>query len=136
VIRSTIRDNTATGGEGGGLLDRGGYVRVSHSTISGNQATTGGGISHAGSLELVNSTISGNGSTGSGGGIYINGPASILSSTIADNAADSDDNGSGSGGGISSQYSLASPVLGDTILAGNHGGQSPDCESSSPTSTW
>ena len=58
--------------------DRGGEVIVSHSTISGNVATsvtpnfgTGGGIYNAGILTVTNSTISGN-SAGHEGGDGVN----------------------------------------------------------------
>jgi hypothetical protein len=99
---TTVSGNTATGFRGGGGL----YLS---STQQGGSA----------SCVIVNSTISGNNAALDGAGIY-NGPQSqlsVYSSTITNNQADSDFNGSGLGGGI---YNGGNGVsLRETILAGN-----------------
>ena len=55
----------------------------------------------AGTLTLTNSTVSGNVARTDGGGIFIEmGTVASFSSTIANNRADADSNGSGIGGGV------------------------------------
>ena len=88
VNQSTIFDNVAaTGGIsfGGGILNSAsGWLTLTNSTISHNQATrdnvsgsgTGGGIHSVGTLVVTNSTISGNMAT-SGGGINNVGSATL-----------------------------------------------------------
>ncbi|MCB0071043.1 MAG: hypothetical protein KDE20_06275, partial [Caldilineaceae bacterium] len=91
-----------TGGEGGGILNRGDLILESV-TVSGNSAQFGGGIRNdGGGLTIVDSTISGNsapGAQGEGGGINNGngGTMSLLNSTISGNTAGY------SGAGISSQ---------------------------------
>ena len=85
----------------------------------------------AGSLELVDSTLSGNSAREDGGGVALTGGAlTSFNSTLADNLADGDGNGSGNGGGIS-QTGNAAVGLKHTLLASNRDGssgtQSPDC---------
>jgi hypothetical protein len=74
--------------------------------VRSNQALlNGGGVKvtdATGSIE--NSTISGNSAAGDGGGIYVTGTednaeVNLNNVTVADNVADSDDGGSGAGGG-------------------------------------
>lgn len=103
---STVNGNTSN--LGGGIYGEG-ATTVENSTISNNSAVTnveegfGGGIITLGKLTVSNSTVSGNSATRSGGGIA-NFPffdsTSVSNSTIANNLADSDDNGVGKGGGI------------------------------------
>ena len=99
---TTVSGNSATGFRGGGGL----YLA---STQAGGTST----------CTIVDSTISGNSATLDGAGIY-NGQQSdlsIYSSTITNNEADSDFDGSGQGGGI---YNGGNSVpLRETILAGN-----------------
>ncbi len=127
VETSTIEDNKALGGRdglffdgealGGGIRAEG-YLRISYSTISGNEANAysprGGGIS-ATTASISHSTISGNEAnapfwsySGSGGGISA-GTVAISNSTISANTANW-------GGGIS-----AKGTVDHSTLHGNEG---------------
>lgn len=123
LTKSTVDGNTALAG--GGLYNTAsgatlGLTLVS-SAVSGNAATgDGGGIYNAAAtLTLTGSTIGENGATGSGGGIYndANGVVSLSGVTVAENTADSDSNGVGSGGGINNV--LGTFTLKNSILADN-----------------
>lgn len=95
ITNSTISDNGAGFGDGGGLLNQG-ALTIRGSTISGNiaQAGNGGGIANdcnTGTMKMINSTVAGNtahsnqaGGAGTGGGI-ISGCAVIINSTVASN---------------------------------------------------
>ena len=81
----------------------------------------------SGTLTLNNSTVSGNsarsfgsGGTGQaiGGGIYNDGTADLFNSTITNNQADGDFNGTGTGGGIWNQ-SGSTLTFQNSIVAGN-----------------
>jgi CSLREA domain-containing protein len=110
-------------------------VTITNSRVSGN----GGGITNRGSrLTIMNSTISGNSATGDGGGIYnstefqkLPSIITISNVTVANNTADSDQDGIGDGGGI---FNVSGNRLyaRNTILANNidAGGQVLDCAGS------
>ena len=120
IDHSTISGNTA-GEYDGGISNWSGTLTVTNSTISGNTATnySGGGIGNfSGTLTVTNSTISGNQAAHSGGGIYTNNNTLLNHVTITDNLADSNDDGTGSGGGI--YISAGSPVVFSSIISGNH----------------
>jgi CSLREA domain-containing protein len=129
LIETTISNNAACF-NGGGIISSGMNITAIGCTISGNTADgNGGGIAHvrdyigrAGVISLVNSTVSGNRSKQHGGGIYVDGHESathsITHSTIAFNVSDSDDSGSGSGGGLF--VKSGNVLLDHTIAAGNH----------------
>ncbi|MCB0857388.1 MAG: hypothetical protein KDB57_04605 [Solirubrobacterales bacterium] len=122
-------------GDGGAIRINFGSVHLDGVTISGSEATRyGGAVAALGvtNLTMVNSTISGNQSGESGGGIHL-GPAAdgeLRSITVAGNEADSDADGTGGGGGISTSADL---LLVNSILAGNTdaspgpGDSDPDC---------
>jgi CSLREA domain-containing protein len=123
----TVRDGCAdgSGGEpkGGGILNNGGTLTVTGSTISGNSATDdGGGISNfgaGGTVTVTNSTISGNSTQENGGGIWNGSTLTVTNSTISGNSASS------SGGGIRNNFGGTVTVTGSTISgnsAGNDGG--------------
>jgi hypothetical protein len=124
VINSTITGNEATNGSGGGIgVSEGDLTRLLGSTVSGNTASVeGGGIQlHTGTMELANTTISGNSARENGGGISLYSyQMTATNVTITDNQADSDWNGSGSGGGVHIP-GTAWAILYNTILAGNMG---------------
>ncbi len=96
IDQCTITGNTASGEGGGifmiggsGLGTTGGTLRMTNSTLSGNQAVHGGGIDVGSSgfllPSIVQSTISGN-SAATGGGIYIaSGPFDLNFVTMTDN---------------------------------------------------
>ena len=130
VIRSAILGNNASFAAGG-LVDVGVPANVVSSTIAGNTSTgTAGGIHNLGHLTLTNSTVSGNTAAGDAAGIgneqFFPGANSLVirNGTVAFNRADSDGNGTGSGGGI---YNFSGPLrLDNTVVAQNQRGTSPD----------
>jgi hypothetical protein len=150
IARAIITDSTISNNGGGGIALLGGTqssdkreLIVRRSTISGNSTSgDGGGIFIEGSsvapgglagVTIDSSTISGNHADGSGGAIFIAGGLrsgrrlQVIRSTITDNTADADANGSGDGGGIVTPLKVVD--VEDSILAGNHdtGGEAPDC---------
>ncbi|MBD2013333.1 DUF4347 domain-containing protein [Microcoleus sp. FACHB-53] len=121
VTNSTVSDNTATD-LGGGISNRYHQVNVINSTIFNNTAgNSGGGIYHqSGTFTVSNSTVSGNRSNNNGGGIYndLSGAVmNLLNSTITNNIADNDNNGSGNGGGVARNTGTVN--VKNTIIAGN-----------------
>jgi len=141
VKNSMISGNSAThqngipasyDAAGGAWLETtGGTTSVESCTVSDNTSTMfGGGVfikSPSGTTTIVNSTISGNEAQLSGGGIKImevvgGGQVNIRHSTITDNRADSDNDLSGSGGGIHVGSSSTTVVLDHAIVAKNFKG--------------
>ena len=114
VYSSTIEYNR--GGDGGGLKNLGDLF-LDSSTVSGNEVFgNGGGLyNDAGYVKMINSTLSGN-TADNGGGIYNQGASTIwiTSATIANNSAASEGGGIFIGGG-------AGLVLRNTILSANAG---------------
>ena len=96
----------------------------------------GGAIWNNAELNMVNTTLSTNQASRSGGGIFndVDGTASIRSSTITLNRADSNANGTGGGGGFRSEAALPFNMT-NSILAGNFDDSpadpdsTPDCAS-------
>jgi filamentous hemagglutinin family protein len=125
LTNSTVSDNTA-GFNGGGIL-AGSTVTLTNSTVSGNAASIldGGGIYASGTVTLTNSTVSGNtAASGDGGGIWAGSGATIRNSTIAFNTANN-------GGGIYRNNGTID--IGNSIVAQNTAGTSPDIGSSTPS---
>ena len=123
INESTIRNNAAFNGNGGGVLVNDRTLIVSGSTISNNHANSGGGIAlRTGDLTLINSTVSSNNASVRGGGIYgaSGGVLDIRHSTLSDNLADSD-----AGGGIHASSNVALTVN-HTIVANNQADGAPD----------
>jgi hypothetical protein len=149
LTNSTVTGNMAGVGHvcgefcpawGGGIYNySGATMTISNTTIARNSVSVsctrglgclaaGGGIRNAGMLTLINSTVTGNTaqytlqglSAGAyGGGIYsISGTFQINSSTISGNTA----SGVGGGGGIGG----GAPVIQNSILASNSGGNCAD----------
>jgi CSLREA domain-containing protein len=137
---------SAFGESGGGILNQGGTLTLTNSTVSGNSASIGGGIQNTGgTLNLTSSTISGN-SAGLGGGGVIGGTVSIINSTISGNMAKggnaggiavinvtltnstiSGNSASGSGGGVfNNGFNGASIQAKNTIIALNTAASGPD----------
>jgi uncharacterized repeat protein (TIGR01451 family)/CSLREA domain-containing protein len=88
LINSIVTKNQ-TAISGGGVWN-GGTLFIQNSTVSRNTAVTGGGIANLDFLSMANSTVNANeASTGTGGGIYLHtsGNATIVLSTISNNAA-------------------------------------------------
>jgi hypothetical protein len=89
VTESTITNNQGLGG-GSGLGNRGGIVTLTDSTITNNQ---GGGLGNNGTMNLTRCVVSSN-RADFGGGIFNRATLTITDSTIAFNRANYD------GGGI------------------------------------
>jgi hypothetical protein len=145
VSNSTLSENSA-GYYGGGIYNYSGTVTVSNSTVSGNYGGNAGGIFNYGTVTVSNSTLSGNSEgVGQGGGIFnYEGTLTVSNSTLSANSA-------GGGGGILT-YSFdpvtltnvtltanratfyggglevinGSPVLHNTLIAGNSSGSFND----------
>jgi hypothetical protein len=109
VTNSTVSGNT------GWAIDNEGGLTVTGSTLSGNSGR--GGISNQGALTVTNSTLSGNSSSLGGGGIWTNGafPVRLTNVTVTANRATS-------GGGLDVTCCGPSPVLHNTLIAGNFRG--------------
>lgn len=87
ITGSTISDNTASMSAGGILMENA-LLTLTDSTVSGNTATAnnGGGVHSATNLSVSNSTISGNSApAGLGGGVYASRTVNISGSTISGN---------------------------------------------------
>lgn len=111
LVNSTVSDNTAgtntetarmNDDEGGGIVNAGGTLHLTNSTVSGNQAPNndgdfagvGGGIFNAydSTLTLHNSTVTGNSAGYVAGGIFNQGESTLERSLIAGNSASSGSN--------------------------------------------
>ena len=109
----------------------------SGNTFGVNQAANNGGAIHdlksnSAETTIVNTTFSGNTAQVDGGAIYINDTSSatpsmlLLNNTITNNSADSDENGTGDGGGI--HQDGGDVDMTNNIVAGNNDFSSePDC---------
>jgi uncharacterized repeat protein (TIGR01451 family) len=148
---STVTGNTAED-RGGGIYNLG-TITLSGSTVRNNGAHypdgDGGGISNGvdAAATLNNSTISDNTTEGYGGGIYGAGAVILNNSTVSRNTARKGCGGiglySGTNGNIALNNSTISDnvakntggicnfagalIMQNSILAGNAGGNSPDC---------
>ena len=105
VTNSTVSGNTAAGG-GGGIVGRtspGDRLVITNSTVSGNSGYVGGGLlNYGGALELTNSTVSSNSANLVGGGVLnAFGAATLTNSTVSGNIA------LGGGGGIFNYFAQA-----------------------------
>ncbi len=127
VAHCSFRGNVARDGRGGGILHWGGITRVTSSSFSANTASDNGGGFAANAIfaDLFNCTFSGNEAGNLGGGVYSSAPGlDIAFCTITGNIADSDNNGTGDGGGIWA----TTDILFSNLIAGNtdRGGECPD----------
>jgi predicted outer membrane repeat protein len=119
----TIAGNQAS--DGGGLNNYQGQVTLVSSTVANNTATYEGGgfVGYQGSVLLQLCTFWGNKSGDSGGGLYGDGVAFTLDQlTITANTANSDQVGSGFGGGILVFNDTGTPAqstLHNCLIAGN-----------------
>jgi CSLREA domain-containing protein len=129
LFASIVSGNSAPGFGGAIYSDGAGSVLdLNGSTISGNTAGSGGGgVAAGGFLGVVNSTFSGNRSLdGFGGGLYLFSAAQaapINSVTITGNTS------TRGGGGLYVEVPSASrtPVLSNSIVAGNSAPRDADC---------
>jgi hypothetical protein len=161
ISNSTIRNNVAANGSGGGILViSNGFgeltMNVVASTISGNRAlgetAQGGGIHHQNpiandsvrTLSLKRCTVSGNVSEGDGGGI-----ANVANATfrnygrsetalVLDDCTVTDNEATGAGGGVFVQAinpneDDGTVTLKGSIVAGNRAAEGPDLGRSGTT---
>jgi CSLREA domain-containing protein len=87
LLHLTVANGLSRPGEGSGLINNGGQVKVTNSTFSGNRSTFGGAISNGGPLTVEKSTFSGNSSFRSGGGIYNADRLEVSNSTFSGNSS-------------------------------------------------
>ncbi len=143
ITNSTVSNNFANTGTGSTTFGNGGGIwttmptTVTGSTISGNSVRlidpiqgdrqgNGGGIFTQDRLTMENSTVSGNFAERNGGGIFayfggITMQTVVTSSTIANNTA-----GRNAGGVFRIDSPSVTFTIGNTIIANNSGGTSPD----------
>lgn len=121
--RSYLHQNQADEISGAVLLSGTGHL-IDRSTFHGNRAGIRGGAIQTGAdveLTITRSTFFGNESEGSGGALYVGGVnLSVTSSTFAKNVADSDESGSGVGGGIAHEAGVL--ALENALIAENFRG--------------
>jgi hypothetical protein len=115
VVSSTISGNTSSD-HGGGLVNGGGIVTLTGSTVSNNTAAWGGGLfTETGRLTLVHTTVSGNSADNDAGGIFVK----ELSVVNIQNGSRITGNTAAWGGGISSWNSTltvdASVISNNTV---------------------
>ncbi len=127
IAHCAFTGNVARDGHGGGITHWNGSILVTSSTFSANTASDNGGgfAAVAASANLFNSTFSGNEAGNLGGGVYSSAPdIDIASCTITANIADSDNNGTGDGGGLWA----ATDIFFSNLIADNtdRGGECPD----------
>jgi uncharacterized repeat protein (TIGR01451 family) len=125
VLGSTIYNNVANGGSGGGIFyDAANFLFIDNSTVLNNTASSsGGGIYDSSTIfmtiqdsQVLSNTV--NGPFGAGGGVWTNDgnfPKQILTSTVAFNRADGD------GGGIWNQTTRGLQVFNSTVLSNTAG---------------
>jgi CSLREA domain-containing protein len=74
--------------DGGGIMNDGGTLTVTNSSISDSFARNGGAIYNRGTFTVINSTLSANTAANDGGGIINVGTGTIMDSTINGNSGD------------------------------------------------
>jgi hypothetical protein len=114
VSSGQMFSNTATSGDGGGILVWfGGTATVSATAILSSTSTMGsGGITSAGILTVTNSTVSGN--TGAFGGIENDGTLTLINSTVSGNQAT---NPAWGGGAVDQRPGSASTIVNSTLVS-------------------
>ena len=90
IFASTVSRNQDTSEHGGGgIHNDGGWVTLTNSTVSGNEASgPGGGIFNSGILNITNGTVSGNTAT-EASAIYSDGTTTLANSLIDGNCGGS-----------------------------------------------
>ncbi len=86
VEGATIKDSATNGQAGGAIIDFGGTVEISDSSITNNQSSYGA-INSVGALTVRRTTISGNRAIDGGGGLSVGGDVTVEDSHIAGNSA-------------------------------------------------
>jgi len=121
MVGCTVTDNHTIHG-GGGIGGFESDVLIRDCSIHGNTSgARGGGINltDGSNLTIVNTTIANNTCEIGGGGVFVGDSTTVLvNNNITGNTCDSEANGSGDGGGISSSSPI-STTLANNIIAGN-----------------
>ena len=124
IFDSTITNNIASGGFGGGIRSFQSTLGMTRTTVSGNQSTqSGGGVDNdTGIAEIIDSLIAGNSSTTNGGGLNnFSGTTGISNSTVSGNTATT--NGGGIQNADQSNLTLVnSTITANTSTTGSGGG--------------
>lgn len=115
--RIFIQGGNVAGGNGGGIQNTGGTLKLDQVTLSGNEASgggKGGAIYNTGTATINHTLIIGNAAIGGfaggeGGGIYNDGILNLFESDITGNYADLD------GGGVYTDNSATSNIKRTTI---------------------
>jgi uncharacterized delta-60 repeat protein len=123
TLISTSFENNSSTFTGGAITLLAGTINILNSSFINNSAASGGAIwigsSSAPSVNMMNSTLSGNTARDSGGAIQIFGNTNTFTNlTITNNTADSNNDGTGDGGGISIR-SGGALLLQNSLVAGN-----------------
>lgn len=133
LIGLTVTGGLLTSVSGGGIFNASGAsLLLDRVTFVGNEGLFGGGAANSGVMVITNSTFFGNRARTSGGGLSLSAgvgsTASVTSTTVAGNTADSDDDTIGDGGGVAVAGAGNSSIR-SVLIAGNsdRGGQAPDC---------
>ncbi len=129
IRESTIDQNVAGRDAGGFFADAASVVILRSSIVDNTASRDGGGLfirqNDVADVRIDTSTISQNTATGFAGGVYADAAnMGIFGSTIAHNVSDSDDDNSGSGGGIHVPGGR-SLLMHNTLIAGNLRGAQP-----------
>jgi hypothetical protein len=86
AIRTAVTGNDSD--QGAGVLNRGGFLTLTRSSVTNNHAfAEGGGVFNTGTLVTWATTIAGNSSGGAGGGIYTEQPTALHKSLVTRNMA-------------------------------------------------
>ena len=124
---STVQYCTTSVGQYGGGIRLGGgsnaILTLTNSTVAHNHSDNfGGGVSSGASttVNIINCTISDNTSNGNGGGISSAAVLNLVSSTVANNHANNDNDGTQKGGGLF--VNAGTPTVKNTILTDNYWG--------------
>jgi CSLREA domain-containing protein len=131
AFADTFNGGTSTRGiPGGAIANRGGTVKVTHSTFSGNSAVLGGGAIaniDGGTLRVIDSTFYANSSI-AGGAILNDARLEVSYSTFSANDAEF-----GGGGILNANSKAATTSLSSTVFADNINGNVVNvCEGISP----
>jgi hypothetical protein len=113
ISELAISNGNAGLASGGGILNEGGTLTLTNTTLSDNASGSGGGISNFGSTTIANSTLSGNAAGTSGGGIAnFGGKVTLTNSTVSGNSA-------GSGGGIENVFANTMTFISNSSVVNN-----------------
>lgn len=128
ITNSTFSNNTAAAG--GGAVQNSSVMSISGSSFNGNTTTGSGGAignNGAGQLTVSHLVVNGNSAQIDGGGLYYQpntagATLSVTGSTFSNNAANSDNNTTGDGGGVHVSGAGTATISRSTISGNTVGG--------------